>query len=103
MADLVRFFFPFSSGTNSKNLPANAGKARDSGSISGLGRSPGVRNDTLLQYGCLENSMGRGAWWATVHWVTKQSDMAKRLTTHTHTHTHTHTDHAPYIRVVFFP
>ena len=36
-----------------------------------VGRSPGVGNGNLLQYSCLENSMDRGAWWATVHRVTK--------------------------------
>ena len=54
-----------------KNLLANAGDARDGGSIPGLGRSPGERNGNPLQYSCLENSMDRGAWWATVHEVTK--------------------------------
>ena len=43
-----------------KNLPANAGDARDTGSIPGSGRSPGVGNGTPLQYSCLENSMGIG-------------------------------------------
>ena len=33
--------------------------------------------DDPLQYSCLENSMGRGAWWATVHGVTKESDMTE--------------------------
>ena len=42
-----------------KNLPANAGDARDVGSIPGLGSSPGVGNGNLLQYSCLENSMDR--------------------------------------------
>ena len=51
-----------------KNLPANAG---DMGSIPGSGRSPGEGNGNPLQYSCLENSMDRGAWWATVHGVTK--------------------------------
>ena len=41
----------------------------DLGSIPGLGRSPGEGNGNPLQYSCLENSMGRGAWWATFHWV----------------------------------
>ena len=50
-----------------KNLPANAGDARDSDSKPGLGRSLGVGNGNPLQYLCLENSMDRGAWWATVH------------------------------------
>ena len=39
--------------------------------ISGLGRSPGEGNGNPLQYSCLENSMDRGAWKATVHGVTK--------------------------------
>jgi len=44
-----------------KNLPDNVGDAGDVGSISGSGRSPGVRSGNLLQYSCLENSMDRGA------------------------------------------
>ena len=51
-----------------RNLPASAG---DSGSIPWLGRSSGVGNGNPLQYSCLENSMDRGAWWATVHGVAK--------------------------------
>ena len=47
-----------------KNLPASAGGL---GAIPGLGRSPGEGNGYLLQYSCLENSMDRGDWWATVH------------------------------------
>ena len=46
-----------------KNPPANAG---DLDLILGLGRSPGGGNGNPLQYSCLENSMDRGAWWATV-------------------------------------
>ena len=49
-----------------KNLPASAGDARDTGSIPGSGRSHQVGNGTPLQNSGLENSMGRGAWWATV-------------------------------------
>ena len=52
-----------------KNLPANAG---DGGVIPGLGRAPGEGNGNPLQYSCLENSMDRGAWWATVHKVAKE-------------------------------
>ena len=44
---------------------------RDPGSILGLGRSRGGGNSNSLQYSCLENSMDRGAWWATVHGVQK--------------------------------
>ena len=43
----------------------------DPGSISGLGRYPGEGNGYPFQYSCLENSMDRGAWRATVHGVTK--------------------------------
>ena len=50
-----------------KNPPANAGDARDSGLIPGLRRSPGGGNGNPLQYSCLENSLDRGAWRATVH------------------------------------
>ena len=52
-----------------KNPPANAG---DTGSILESGRSPGEGNGNPLQYSCLENSMDRGIWWATVHGVTKE-------------------------------
>ena len=48
-----------------KNLPANAGDTRDLGSIPGSGRSHGRGNGNPLQYSCLENFVGRGAWWAT--------------------------------------
>ena len=50
-----------------KNPPANAGDVRDMGSVPGAGRSPGGEHGNPLQYSCLENSMGRGARWATVH------------------------------------
>ena len=43
-----------------KNPPANAGDARDAGSIPGLGRCPGEGNGNPLQYSCLENPMDRG-------------------------------------------
>ena len=54
-----------------KNLPAHVGDARHIGSIPGSGRSSGVENGTTLQYSCLENSMGRGAWQASVPEITK--------------------------------
>ena len=54
-----------------KNLPAKAGDTRDVGSIPGSGRSLGGGNGNPVQYSCLENSMDRGAWWATVYGVTK--------------------------------
>ena len=54
-----------------KNPPDNAGDARDMGLITGSGRSPAGGNGNPLQYTCLENSMDRGARWATDHGVTK--------------------------------
>ena len=60
-----------------KNLPANAGDKRDAGSIPGLGRSPGEENGNPLQYSCLENPMGRGAWQATVPRVTESRTQLK--------------------------
>ena len=48
-----------------KNLLTNAGEVRDTGSIPGLGRSPGGWLGNPLWYSCLENPMDRGAWQAT--------------------------------------
>ena len=45
-----------------KNLPASAEDVRDMGLIPGLGSSPGGGHGNPLQYSCLENPMGRGAW-----------------------------------------
>ena len=53
------------------NPSVNAGDARDESLIPGSGRSPGEGNGNPLQYSCLENSMDRGAWQATVHGVIK--------------------------------
>ena len=48
----------------------------DEGSVPGWGRSPGGGHSNPLQYSCLENPMGRGAWWATVYRVA-ESDMTE--------------------------
>ena len=53
---------------HNKESACNAG---DLSSIPGSGRSPGKGNGYLLQCSCLENPMDKGAWWATVHGVTK--------------------------------
>ena len=63
---LVKGGFPCSS--VGKESACSAG---DLGLIPGLGRSPGGGNGKPLQYTCLENPMDRGAWWATVHGVTR--------------------------------
>ena len=62
------FIWGLPRGSVVKNLPASIG---DMGLIPGLGRSPGVGNGNPLQYSCLGHPMDRGAWWITVHGVTK--------------------------------
>ena len=59
----------FPGGSVVKNPPANAG---DTGSVLELGRSTGERNGNPLQNSYLGNPLDRGAWWATVHGITKQ-------------------------------
>ena len=59
-----------------KNLPANAGDIKDVGSIPGSGRSSGEWTDYPLQYSCLENPIGRGAWWGLVDGVA-ETDMSE--------------------------
>ena len=58
-----------------KNLSADAGDLGDTSSIPGWGRSPGEGNGNPLQYSCLENPMDRGAWWVTVHRITKSQTL----------------------------
>ena len=65
--ELLRYL-GFPGGSEVKASASNAG---DPGSIPGLGRSPGEGNGNPLQYSCLENPMDGGAWWATVHGITK--------------------------------
>ena len=73
------------------------------GLIPGLRRCPGEGNDHSLQYSCLGHPMDRGAWWVSVHGVSKESDTTEGLNTnkkykykykyiyiYIHTHTHTH-------------
>ena len=66
----------FPVGSNGKESACNAG---DQGSIPGLGRSPREGNGNPLQYSCLEISMDRGVWWATVYEEATESD--KEVTT----------------------
>ena len=66
----------FSGSSVVKNPPANT---REAGLIPGSQRSSGGGNGNPLQYSCLENSIDRGAWRATVHGVTKESDTTQWL------------------------
>ena len=70
------FFFLYHIGgfpgnTVVKYLPANAGDARDTGSVSGLRRFSRGGHGNPLHYSCLENLMDRGAWQVTVNRVAK--------------------------------
>ena len=63
-----------------KNLPSKTWDVRGMGLTPGSGRSPGEGTGTPLQYSCLENSVDRGAWWATFYGVA-ESDTQKQLST----------------------
>ena len=67
----------FPGGASGKVLPESAGDIRDVGSIRGAGRSLGGGHGHPLEYSCLENSMERGAWWATVHRAAKSRTRLK--------------------------
>ena len=67
---------------SSKECTCNAGAARDVGSIPGSRRSPRGGRGNLLQYPWLENSRDRGAWWATVHGVSKSQTRLKSVSGH---------------------
>ena len=73
-ATVISSFLFFPGGSEVKASASNVG---DSGSIPGLGRSPGEGNGNPLQYSCLENPMDEGFWQATVHGITK--DQTERL------------------------
>ena len=66
----------FPGGSDGKESACNA---RDLGLIPGSGRSPGEGNGCPLQYSCLENSTGRGTWWATVLGFAKGQARLKRI------------------------
>ena len=70
----------FSGGSDAKESACNV---EDLSSIPGLGRCPGEGNGYPLQYSCLENSMDRGVWQATVHGVPKSQDTTERLSLQT--------------------
>ena len=67
----------FPGGSDGEESACNAG---DQGSIPWSGMSLGGGHGNPLQYSCLENPTGRGAWWAGVHGVAEESDTTERLT-----------------------
>ena len=64
----------FPDGSEVKNPPADTEDIRNEGSIPGSGRFPGEGNGNPLQYSCLGNPMDRGACWAAVHGMAKESN-----------------------------
>ena len=78
-----------------KNSPANAGDARDTGSMPRSGGSPGGGYSSLLQYSCLENPMDRGDWWAIGHRVSQSWTRLKQLRVHS-----TYTWHGVYTQAL---
>ena len=71
--DFRLFLYLCTGGSEVKNPPAMQEMQVQ---IPGLGRSSGEVNGYPLQYSCLENSMDRGAWWATVHGVAKPEQLS---------------------------
>ena len=67
----------FPGSASDKEPACQCRRHRDAGSIPGSGRPPKGGNGNPLQYSCLENPMDRGAWWATVHRVTKSQTLLK--------------------------
>ena len=87
----MRSYGGFPGGSGGMKSVCNVG---DPVSIPGSGRSPGEGNGNPLQHSCLGNPMDRGAWWATVHGVTKSQKQLKQLRWgYTHIITHTHSAH----------
>ena len=85
MSSMVSQMFLVVKKKKQKSPPANAKDIRDTGSVPGLGRSPRGGPGYPLQYSCLKNPMGRGAWWATVQGVAKSRTQLKRLSMHVYT------------------
>ena len=77
----------FPDGSAGKGTTCNAGDTGDVGLIPGLKRSSGEGNGNPLQYSCQKNPMDRGAWWAIVHGVTKESDTTSWLNNSHHLET----------------
>ena len=84
---LLIFFFNYGKKTHEESA-CSARDTEDVGSIPGSGRFPGVGNGNPLQYSCLENSMGRGAWQAIAHGAaeTQLSEHAQKNKNYYHNH-----------------
>ena len=74
-------FMGFPGGSRRKETTCQCRRCKRRGFDPGLERFPGESHGNPLQYSCLENSMDRGAWWATVHRVTQSQTWLKQLST----------------------
>ena len=72
----------YSSILTSSSFPGGSDGKESACNSEDPGLVPGEGNDYPLQYSQLENSLDRGAWWATVHGVTKSQTQLKQLSTH---------------------
>ena len=61
----------FPDGSADREFACSTGDTQDAGSVPELRGSPGGGNGNPLQYSFLDNPMGRGTWWATVHGVAR--------------------------------
>ena len=75
----------FPGGAGGKKPASSCRRLKRHSFIPGSGRSPGEGHGNPLQYSCLENPMDRGAWWATIHGVSKSQKWLKWLSTHVFT------------------
>ena len=72
----------FPGGASGKEPACQCRRRKKNGSFPGWGRSPGGGHGNPLQYSCLEDPMGRGAWWATFHGVTKSQTQLRKKHLH---------------------
>ena len=86
MALKIKFEFCYHCLQGGSEVKVSACNAGDLGSIPGSGRSTGEGNGNPLQYSCLENPMGGGAWWATLHGVAKSRTQLSDFTFTFHDH-----------------
>ena len=77
-SDGKTYFFTSGQEMGGSDRKESVCNAEDLSSTPGLGNSPGEGNGNPLQYSWLENSMDRGAWWATVHGVSKELDKTEQ-------------------------
>ena len=97
----IHIYMGHPQGLSGKESTCKAGAAGDTGLSLGSERSLGGGRGNILQYCCLENPMDRGAWWATVHRVTKNWTWLKQLSMHADTHIYLKLCRIVYMQIIF--